>query len=190
MRRRLWISLVGIVVVVVGALVGNLVTDNQPILGLDLQGGLSVILAPDDGATGDDLIVVRDLVRSSLERSGIAEPDVRVQGSNIVVDLPGVRDKDEALRSVSVSGIVELRPVVNFADCSTSVTDPVLTEDGRVLNDDGTITIGDGGTVTDGTVTDVPTSDVPTSDVPEIDVPASDVPTTGPAVVEESLGAT
>jgi preprotein translocase subunit SecD len=135
MKRRLWITLIGTVVAVIAALGANLATGNQPILGLDLQGGVSVILAPAEDASEDDLIVVRDLVRSSLERSGVAEPDVRVQGSNIVVDLPGVKDQEEALASVSVSGIVELRPVVNFTDCSAALTDPTLTEDGVVTSD-------------------------------------------------------
>ncbi|MDA3030939.1 MAG: protein translocase subunit SecD [Actinomycetota bacterium] len=145
MKRRLWFSLIATVVAVIAALAGNIATSNEPILGLDLQGGLSVILAPEDGATGDDLLVVRDLVRSSLERSGVAEPDVRVQGSNIVVDLPGVKDKEEALRSVSVSGIVELRSVVNFTECAASSTPTVSTDEtiaeGRVLGSDGTITV-------------------------------------------------
>lgn len=145
MKRRLWFSLIATVVAVIAALAGNIATGNAPILGLDLQGGLSVILAPEEGATGDDLLVVRDLVRSSLERSGVAEPDVRVQGSNIVVDLPGVKDKEEALRSVSVSGIVELRPVVNFSDCAASQAPTVSTDEtiaeGRVLGSDGTITV-------------------------------------------------
>ena len=129
MKRRLWISLIGTIIAVVGALAFNLATDNKPILGLDLQGGLSVILAPEEGASEADLLVIRDLVRSSLERSGVAEPDVRVQGSNIVVDLPGVKDKEEALRSVSVSGIVELRPVVNLSDCSAPIIDSEITDD-------------------------------------------------------------
>lgn len=162
MKRRLWISLVGTVVAVIAALGGNLATGNEPILGLDLQGGLSVILAPEENASAEDLIVVRDLVRSSLERSGVAEPDVRVQGSNIVVDLPGVKDKEEALRSVSVSGIVELRPVVNFTDCSASLGDSLL---------------GDGQTPIDS----APAGDVPADDAPANDVPAGDA--------EESLGA-
>jgi preprotein translocase subunit SecD len=135
MKRRLWLSLIGTITVVVAALAGNLATGNEPILGLDLQGGVSVILAPAEDASEEDLLVVRDLVRSSLERSGVAEPDVRVQGSNIVVDLPGVKDQEQALASVSVSGIVELRPVVNFTDCSAALTDPILTEDGVVTGD-------------------------------------------------------
>jgi preprotein translocase subunit SecD len=117
MRRRLWASLIGCVVVVVGAFAYNVATDNTPVLGLDLQGGVSVILAPTEDASSEDLVVIRDLIRDELERRGIAEPDVRVQGDTIVVDLPGVRDQDEALSAVDVSGVVELRPVLNFSDC-------------------------------------------------------------------------
>ena len=118
MHRRLWISLVGTILVVVAALVYNVATDNTPVLGLDLQGGVSVILAPTEDASSEDLLVIRDLIRDELERRGIAEPDVRVQGDTIVVDLPGVRDQREALDAVDVSGVVELRPVLNFSDCA------------------------------------------------------------------------
>jgi preprotein translocase subunit SecD len=117
MRRRLWTSLIGVVLIVIATLVYNVATENTPILGLDLQGGVSVILAPVEPASEQDLLIIRDLIRDELERRGIAEPDVRVQGQTIVVDLPGVRDQGEALSAVDVSGVVELRPVVNFADC-------------------------------------------------------------------------
>ncbi len=117
MRRRLWTSLIGVVLIVIATLVFNVATDNTPILGLDLQGGVSVILAPVEPASQQDLIIIRDLIRDELERRGIAEPDVRVQGQTIVVDLPGVRDQGDALSAVDVSGVVELRPVVNFSDC-------------------------------------------------------------------------
>ena len=119
--------MIGVVLIVIATLAYNVATDNTPILGLDLQGGVSVILAPVEPATGDDLVVIRDLIRDELERRGIAEPDVRVQGETIVVDLPGVRDQEDALSAVDVSGVVELRPVVNFADCpAPEATDPAL----------------------------------------------------------------
>lgn len=119
-KRGLWASIV-IFVGLVGALLGlNLGTNNTPVLGLDLKGGISVILAPEiEGTSSDDLGFVRDLVRDQLESTGIAEPDVRVEGSNVIVDLPGVRDQDEALAAVAVSGIVDLRPVL-----ATSVGEP------------------------------------------------------------------
>ena len=110
-RRRLWASLIGCVGVTVLLLLVNLAFSNTPVLGLDLQGGVSVVLSPTEGATGDDLLVIRDLIRDELENRGIAEPDVRTEGSNIVVDLPGVKDQRDALDAVDVAGIVTLRPV-------------------------------------------------------------------------------
>ncbi len=137
MRRRLWATLISTVVIIVLLFVGALVTNTTPILGLDLQGGVSVILAPVDPASGDDLIVIRDLIRSELENQGIAEPDVRVQGQAIVVDLPGVKDQQQALDAVDVSGVVELRPVVNMAECATSTVTPQVT-DSTIVPDDPT----------------------------------------------------
>ena len=65
-------------------------------------------------------------MRDQLESFGIAEPDVRVEGENIIVDLPGVSDQSEAFDALKVSGIVELRPVLqcqagSLGDTSTSV---------------------------------------------------------------------
>ena len=117
--RRLRWSLFVFVIAVATLLGVNLGTGNQPILGLDLQGGVSVILQSTDEASADDLLVVQDLIRDELETLGIAEPDVRVEGSNIVVDLPGVKDQEEALEAVDVAGIVTLRPVLA---CQAGVT--------------------------------------------------------------------
>jgi len=124
MRRRLWLSLLATTIIVIAVFVANLATGTLPLLGLDLQGGASVILEPAEDASGEDLTVVRDLIRDELERSGIAEPNVRVQGDTIVVELPGVKDQQQALEAVDVSGIVELRPVINFAQCSGDVGAP------------------------------------------------------------------
>jgi preprotein translocase subunit SecD len=112
-RKRLWAELIAFVALI-GVLLGiNIARDEHPVLGLDLEGGVSVILAPEtDEATAEDLTFVRDLVRDQLEATGIAEPDVRVEGANVIVDLPGVRDQAEALAAVTVSGIVDLRPVL------------------------------------------------------------------------------
>lgn len=124
MKRRLWLSLIATTLVIIVAFAGNLAASNTPKLGLDLQGGASVILEPAEDASGEDLTIVRSLIRDELERTGIAEPNVRVQGDTIVVELPGVKDQQEALDAVDVSGIVELRPVVLPQECQN---DPLLT---------------------------------------------------------------
>ena len=124
--RRLRWSLIAFVLLVAGLLGTNLGFGNRPILGLDLQGGVSVILQSTDEASADDLLVVQDLIRDELETLGIAEPDVRVEGDNIVVDLPGVKDQAQALEAVDVAGIVSLRPVLA---CQVGVTPSDIDED-------------------------------------------------------------
>jgi preprotein translocase subunit SecD len=130
-RRRLWASLLGCVGITVALLLLNIGLGNTPALGLDLQGGVSVVLAPEKGASAGDLLVIRDLIRSELENRGIAEPDVRVEGSNIIVDLPGVKDQRQALDAVDVAGIVSLRPVLGCSapnpTGSTTTTTPGAT---------------------------------------------------------------
>jgi preprotein translocase subunit SecD len=121
-RRRLWASLLGCLGVTVALLALNAGLRETPALGLDLQGGVSVVLAPEKGASGGDLLVIRDLIRSELENRGIGEPDVRVEGSNIVVDLPGVKDQRQALDAVDVAGIVTLRPVIGCSAAPTGAT--------------------------------------------------------------------
>lgn len=113
-NKRLLASILIFVGIVAGLFTMSVATGRTPVLGLDLKGGVSVILAPaEEGATDEDLGIIRDLVRDQLESGGIAEPDVRVEGSNVIVDLPGVNDREEALAKVSVSGIVTLRPVLS-----------------------------------------------------------------------------
>ncbi len=177
MTRRLWTSLIGVVLIVLITLAYNIATDNTPILGLDLQGGVSVILAPTEPATEDELTVIRDQIRAELERQGIAEPDVRVQGETIVVDLPGVRDQQEALSAVDVSGVVELRPVLNPESCQPVDTTPI----GPVI-DSPTDTVPTDTVPTDTTSGTEPQGlrrpDAPPADtVPADTVPADTVPT-------------
>ena len=55
MRRLGAVSLILILVVTVAALVGTLVAGNEPQLGLDLQGGASVTLLPEEDTSEDRL---------------------------------------------------------------------------------------------------------------------------------------
>jgi SecD/SecF fusion protein len=70
-------------------------------LGLDLQGGLEVVLEarPEAGQelTGDDLDRSVEIIRDRVDKIGVSEPEIRKQGSNqIVVDLAGVFDQERA----------------------------------------------------------------------------------------------
>ncbi len=108
-------SLVGILVVTVGLLVGNLVTGQEPLLGLDLQGGVEVILRPvptEEEITPEALEQALEIIRNRVDALGVAEPDITVQGSNIVVQLPGVDDQDRAITLVGQTAELRFRPLL------------------------------------------------------------------------------
>ncbi len=188
-RSRLWASLLGIVIISASLLALNLALGNTPVLGLDLRGGVSVILASTEEATADDLIVIRDLIRDELEQRGIAEPDVRVEGSNVVVDLPGVKDTEDALDAVDIAGIVSLRPVLQCAITSTTPDTGVDSSTPTTAVDSSTPTTAvDSSTATTGTTAstspatvDSSTPSTGTATTPSgfrRSVPPTDAPTT------------
>src|SRR5919201_726237 len=72
-----------------------------PTLGLDLQGGLEVVLkaVPEKGQklSASDLDRSVEIMRSRVDKIGVSEPEIRKQGSDqIVIELPGVHDQARA----------------------------------------------------------------------------------------------
>jgi preprotein translocase subunit SecD len=111
-KRKLIISLVAIMVVSFGGLLLSVTLGNTPALGLDLQGGISVTQQPvgDFDPVALDLAVER--IRDRVDSLGVAEPEILRQGDAIVVNLPGVKNQQEAIELVQVTGQVYLRPVI------------------------------------------------------------------------------
>src|ERR687891_685530 len=112
MRRRLWLPLILFVAAAVGSLAATLVTGDSPLLGLDLQGGVSVVLEPTSDASGEALDQSLEIIRNRVDALGIAEPDITRQGDAIVVQLPGVRNRDRALELVGETAELRFRPVL------------------------------------------------------------------------------
>jgi len=108
LKAKLFIFL-GVVVVLV---IATLVSGNQPILGLDLQGGISVVLEPIGNPKPGSVDVAVDIIRSRVDSLGVAEPEISKQGGNIVVDLPGVANRDKARRLVGQTAELRFRPVL------------------------------------------------------------------------------
>ena len=111
-RKATWFLVVSILVVV-GSFVGTLAfTDHRPVLGLDLQGGISVVLAPVGTPKPDAINKAVDIIRNRVDSLGVAEPEISRQGDLIIVDLPGVRDRTKAQRLVGKTAELRFRPVL------------------------------------------------------------------------------
>ncbi len=117
MSRRSSIIVVGLLL---AALVGVVLVaipgsplHKSPTLGLDLQGGLEVTLqaVPPKGQplTSDDLSRSVQIMRNRVDKLGVAEPEIRKQGSNqIVIQLPGIKNPEAAAKIIGTTAQLEL----------------------------------------------------------------------------------
>ena len=90
-RFKLYLALS--LLVAFGSLAEVIATDTSPKLGLDLEGGLSVILtATGEGAEDPGVLDnTVGIIRGRIDALGAAEPEVSVAGtSNILIQIPGL----------------------------------------------------------------------------------------------------
>src|SRR5213592_4640463 len=104
----------------------------KPTLGLDLQGGLEVILkaVPPKGhtLTQEDLDRSVSIMRNRIAKLGVSEPEIRKQGSNqIVIELAGVHDAAAAARLIGKTAQLE------FYDLEADLTGPSLNVNGQPI---------------------------------------------------------
>src|SRR3712207_1741398 len=85
-----------------------------PQLGLDLQGGVSLIMAPAPGQTVDQGVLEQtvSIIRNRIDQLGVAEPDISLQGETIQVQLPGLADQQEAEDVIGRTAQLQMRPVL------------------------------------------------------------------------------
>src|SRR3954453_5363237 len=111
--RRNVIFLVVTLVVVLGTFLYTVQAGHEPVLGLDLQGGTSVVLSPVGKFKSDTLDVAIDIIRNRVDTFGTLEPEITRQGSDIVIDLPGVKDRDKVIALVGKTAELRFRPVLS-----------------------------------------------------------------------------
>ncbi|MCX5667936.1 MAG: hypothetical protein NTY34_06470, partial [Candidatus Omnitrophica bacterium] len=91
-------------------------------LGLDLQGGMHVVLRVDMSkvpleARKDAVERVMEIVRNRIDQFGVGEMSIQRQGrENIIVQLPGVSDRERALEIIGKTAHLEFRIVSDNAE--------------------------------------------------------------------------
>ncbi len=147
-RRNVWL-LVATVLLVLGSVFMFTPPQEKINQGLDIQGGLSVVLTAKsttgDAVTSDDMEKSRSIIESRVNALGASEATVALQGSNqILVQIPGLSDTETALSTIGRTGKLEFARLDSFTD------DTVKTE------------IDNGQYITQETVTDVAGNSLPT----------------------------
>ncbi len=126
------LSAVLVTVAAIGGFIYTLAVGNEPLLGIDLQGGISVLYQPAEDAgepTEEALDQAVDIIRNRVDAIGVAEPEIARQGSNISVSLPGVEDRERVLNLVGQTAELRFRPVL--ADLPSGVL-PAECQSGEV----------------------------------------------------------
>ncbi len=88
-------------------------------LGLDLQGGLSVVLEAHtrsgEPVSSDKMDQTVKIIQDRVNKLGVAEPEIQRQGSDkISVQLPGVSNQEQALQIIGKTAQLEFFDVKDF----------------------------------------------------------------------------
>ena len=112
-KKRYKLYLIMALVVAFGGLGVAIATDSSPQLGLDLEGGVSVILTATnpEGVRPDVLDRTVDIIRDRINSIGVAESEVTASGENILIQIPGVKDEQAALEVIGTTAQLTFRQV-------------------------------------------------------------------------------
>jgi preprotein translocase subunit SecD len=129
LRNRGLAALAFVLVLAAISLTTVTVTSSSPELGLDLQGGFSVVLSAEGNPPSDSIDQAMEIIRNRIDGLGVAEPEVTRQGDNVVVDLPGIEDRQRAQEILGETARLEFRPVLQRglpydADAAEAGDDP------------------------------------------------------------------
>ena len=88
-NRALWASIIFVLMLVGASAFGFVGGGMRPTLGLDLQGGASVILTAPEGTPQDVMEQALENIRNRVDAFGVGEPDIALSGTTIEVQIPG-----------------------------------------------------------------------------------------------------
>lgn len=88
--RPLVVSLIVVGALVLTMLFNWFVLNIRPVLGLDLQGGIQVVLSAPPGTPSDVMNQALENIRNRVDALGVGEPSLSVVNNQIIVQLPSV----------------------------------------------------------------------------------------------------
>ena len=103
-------------------------------LGLDLQGGMHLVLEVDtkDMSIKDAHLAVEQaliIIRNRVDQFGVAEPKIQRQGKKrIIVQLPGIRDPERAKELIGKTALLEFKIVKDWADSKEKLLEKLSNE--------------------------------------------------------------
>ncbi|MDP8258335.1 MAG: protein translocase subunit SecD [Candidatus Aadella gelida] len=96
---------------------GNVVQEGKLNLGLDLQGGMHLILKVDTSKLSEDEAKdapqrALEVIRNRIDQFGVLEPVIQLQGKDrLLVQLPGITDRERAKQIIGKTAHLEFKLV-------------------------------------------------------------------------------
>lgn len=105
---------VGLTLIVVGSYILFHTLVGQIELGLDLQGGVQVLMegqdTPEHKVTAEDMKQLQAVMRQRVDELGVSEPVIQLVGSKrLSIELAGVKDPDEAIEIIGKTAMLEFK---------------------------------------------------------------------------------
>ena len=94
-----------------------------PKLGIDLQGGTRVTLIPIGQPDEQDLRLAQTIIRDRVDGLGVAGTSVVIEGSNIVLTVPG--EESSQARDLGTTSQLTIRPVIDVQPVAEGDLEPV-----------------------------------------------------------------
>jgi preprotein translocase subunit SecD len=116
-NRGLWISVIFVAVLVVASSLSFAFGAFKPVLGLDLEGGLAVILSAPEGTDAGVMQRALENIRNRVDAFGVGEPDIFLSGNTIEVQIPGLSNSSVEQRATNLFCIED--PKQTSYGCST-----------------------------------------------------------------------
>ena len=144
MRQRRWprLIIIGLIILLAawvvwpdnpGLTLGTMAIPLRLVRGLDLQGGLQVLLEADlpeaSEVTPEQMTTARTIIENRVNGLGVTEPIVQLAGARrILVELPGIGDTQQAVETIQETGLLEFIEISN-EQAGTIQPDAVLQTD-------------------------------------------------------------
>ena len=115
-------------------------------LGLDLQGGMHLVMEVDKSQLSEDeasdaIDRALEIIRNRVDQFGVSEPSIQRQGEDrIVVQLPGVQDAHQAKELIGQTALLEfklLRSAVDFTETLRRIDEYLYLESDEAKEDAG-----------------------------------------------------
>jgi len=102
------------------ALAATLAVGWSPKLGLDLAGGFQATLQPDRPATSGELNTVVQIIQNRIDGIGVSGATTNSQSGDVVVQVPGLSNRNQLLSVIESTGEMLFRPVLCLAPAAST----------------------------------------------------------------------